>query len=165
MYDMVCQTYITCELGNFSSILKLWCFTEIDAVTFGILQVLPILHLFRKCEKWKQLLCLFFIVNSFWGCWTLRSEPFVTPCYVLNIKCLPLISHHHSHSIITEEAQRRTHLILNMPYWAQNWQHGIIKLVSPSTTTLPHFCYLLNVQAKSQRCSQASKNYCCWIMS
>lgn len=40
-----CHAYITCELGDFSSILKLWSLTEIDAVTFGVLQVLLILHL------------------------------------------------------------------------------------------------------------------------
>lgn len=40
-----CHPYITCELGDFSSILKLWSLTEIDAVAFGVLQVLLILHL------------------------------------------------------------------------------------------------------------------------
>lgn len=38
-------TYVTCELGHFSSILKLRRLTEVDAVAFGVLQVLLILHL------------------------------------------------------------------------------------------------------------------------
>lgn len=33
----ICHTYITCELGDFSSVLKLWRLTEVDAVTFGVL--------------------------------------------------------------------------------------------------------------------------------
>lgn len=44
------HTYITCELGDFCSILKLWRLTEIDAVTFGVLQVLLILHLLENKE-------------------------------------------------------------------------------------------------------------------
>lgn len=39
------DTYITCEFGNFGSVLKLWSLTEIDAVSFGVFQVLLILHL------------------------------------------------------------------------------------------------------------------------
>ena len=40
-----CHTYITRELGDFSSVLKLRRLAEIDAVTFGVLQVLLVLHL------------------------------------------------------------------------------------------------------------------------
>lgn len=38
-------THIAGELADFGSVLKLWSLTEIDAVTFTVLQILPILHL------------------------------------------------------------------------------------------------------------------------
>lgn len=38
-------THIAGELADFGSVLKLWSLTEIDAVTFTVLQILLILHL------------------------------------------------------------------------------------------------------------------------
>lgn len=47
----MCDTYITSELGNFSGVLKLRCLTEINAVTFGVLQVFLILHLLENMSN------------------------------------------------------------------------------------------------------------------
>lgn len=55
------HAYITCELGDFSSILKLWSLTEIDAVTFGVLQVLLILHLLENIYNCRSCFATFFI--------------------------------------------------------------------------------------------------------
>lgn len=38
-------THVAGELADFGSVLKLWSLTEIDAVTFTVLQILLILHL------------------------------------------------------------------------------------------------------------------------
>lgn len=38
-------THIAGELGDLGSVLKLRRLAEVDAVTFGVLQVLPVLHL------------------------------------------------------------------------------------------------------------------------
>lgn len=56
-----CHAYITCELGDFSSVLKLWSLTEIDAVTFGVLQVLLILHLLENIDNYSSCLLTLFI--------------------------------------------------------------------------------------------------------
>lgn len=42
------NAYVARELGDFSSILKLWRLAEIDAVTLNVLQVLLILDLLEK---------------------------------------------------------------------------------------------------------------------
>lgn len=63
--NKVSHTYITCELGNFGSILKLWCLTEIDAVAFGVLQVLLILHLLENMKNYSSCFVTFFISTPF----------------------------------------------------------------------------------------------------
>lgn len=59
-----CHAYITCELGDFSSVLKLWSLTEIDAVTFGVLQVLLILHLLENIDNYSSCLLTLFILKK-----------------------------------------------------------------------------------------------------
>lgn len=68
LIENVCHTYITCELCNFGSILKLWRLTEIDAVTFGVLQVLLILHLLENMKNDSSFFVTFFISTIFFCC-------------------------------------------------------------------------------------------------
>ncbi len=97
----MCHIYITGELGDFSSILKLRRLTEIDAVTFGVLQVLLILHLFQNKKKISSAAYVFHPNSLFF---VAEQSELILCDMVIYAKqqCLTLINHHH----------------LKMPRWA-----------------------------------------------
>lgn len=52
-------THIAGKLAHFGSVLKLWSLTEIDAVTFTVLQILLILHLQEHTDRYSRMLQCF----------------------------------------------------------------------------------------------------------
>lgn len=112
-------THIAGELGDFGRVLKLWRLAEVDAVTFGVLQVLPVFHLWGNVP-WDKLCMHFYQLGN------AKGLPVRFPCGVASCT---------KYKVLVSTSELRHSIATVTEVWLEDGNHTIL-----SFTMTPQLC-------------------------